>query len=192
LFAVPATCTILGMLFFHIAAFGCKTFKSEAFGFDYKLGYFSADSGGGCVQYVNTGGLPGAFKFGRFIGVVGALLIWVVVAAVMAASCFKYPNSKKYFMIISICMGVLSLFSFLLLVGLSAADSYSLGGGGALAILSAFLWAGGAVSMFHCMNERERAPSTPNKTTATESPEEPAINVTENADELTDHVVIEL
>jgi hypothetical protein len=154
-----------------------------------KIGYWRWDFGdnGSCDKIPSTGlggnGLEGAFKFGRFIGIVGSLLIWVVFAAVMTASCFKYPNPKKYFLIISICMGVLSLFSFLLLVGLSEADSLSLAGGGALAILSAFLWAGGAVSMFFCMNERVRVPAR-NKTTTPKSTEK---NATENADDTTEN-----
>jgi hypothetical protein len=172
------------MLFFHIAAFGCKTFKVDAvnsfYSYDYKLGYWSVDTNGGCAKFGDI--TSGAWKFGRFIGVVGALMIWIIFAAVMTASCFKYPKPKLVFRIISIVMGVVSFLSFLLLVGLSAESTLSLSGGGALAILSAFLWAGGAVSMFFCMNERERVPTSSAKPSDTTNPpdNDPEKNMTEN------------
>ena len=193
---------MIGMIFFHIAAFGCKTFKSEvsssrSFSFDYTSGYWSADTGGSCVKYASSD-VGGAFKFGRFIGVVGALMIWAIVATVAVASFFKYPKPKLVFRGIGICMGVISFFCLLLLVGLSADDSFKLGGGGALAILSAFIWAGGAVSMFLCMNEREGVASmakpSSNTTTApktvttaaaekADTKDDPEITTNENVDD---------
>ena len=178
LYAIPAACTVIGMIFFHIAAFGCKTFKSEVlsagsfyyYSYDYKAGYWSADSGSSCVKFGNSN-ISGVFKFGRFIGVVGALMIWAIFFAVVVASFFKYPKPKLVFRGIGICMGVVSFFSFLLLVGLSEDDSLKLAGGGALAILSAFIWAGGAVSMFLCMNERERVASNAKAPPNTAAPE---------------------
>ena len=209
LYAIPAACTVIGMLFFHIAAFGCTTFKVElstasySYWFNYysystfdaKVGYWSADFGGSCIKYI-TSDVGGALKFGRFIGVVGALMIWAIVAAVAVASFLKYPKPKLVFRGIGICMGVISFFSLILLVGLSTDDSYKLGGGGALAILSAFIWAGGAVSMFLCMNEREGVASiaetssntaAPKTTTATaekaDTKDDPEITTNENIDD---------
>jgi hypothetical protein len=172
MYAVPASLTFVGFIFYHIAAFGCKTFKTESFGgFDYKLGYFSTDSSSGCVHF-NNDGLDGVFRFGRFIGIIGSFMSWAILAAIVVAGFFEYPRQEMYFRIIGICMGVLSFFSFLLLVGLSAEDSLKLAGGGALAILSAFIWAGAAVSMFFCMKTRPNA-----------EPEVQDANTTENADE---------
>jgi hypothetical protein len=186
MYAVPASLTVVGLIFYHIAAFGCKTFKTDLFSVfgasDYKIGYFSADSGSGCVHF-NNDGLDGAFRFGRFIGIVGSFMIWAIFAAIVAAGFFEYPNPKLYFKIIGICMGVLSFFSLLLLVGLSADGSLKLAGGGALAILSAFIWAGAAASMFFCMNVRVRVPTTQLKTRSNAEPEVLDANTTENADE---------
>jgi hypothetical protein len=194
---------VIGMIFYHIAAFGCKTFKAELtsssfyyYSYDYKAGYWSADNGSSCVKFGNSD-ISGVFKFGRFIGVFGALMIWAIFIAVAIASFFKYPKPKIVFRTIGICMGVISFFSFLLLVGLSEDDSLKLAGGGALAILSAFIWAGGAVSMFLCMNERERvtsnaktktSPTTtaPETTTAAEKVDaknDPETTTNENVDD---------
>ena len=179
MYAVPASLTVLGLIFFHVAAFGCKTFKSESFyGYEYKFGYFSGDSGSGCIGFGNDG-LEGVLRFGRFIGIVGALLIWAIFGAIVLASFFEYPKPKTYFLIISICMGVVSFFSFLLLVGLASEGAEALAGGGALAILSAFIWAGAAVSMFFCMKKRVRVPTSQMKNGASAS--DP--NTTENAEE---------
>lgn len=182
MYAVPASLTFVGFIFFHIAAFGCKTFKTDFGGFDYKIGYFSADSSGGCVHFSNDG-LDGVFRFGRFIGIIGSFMTWAIFFAIVLAGFYEYQNPKLYFKIISICMGVLSFFSFLLLVGLSAEDTLKLAGGGALAILSAFIWAGAAASMFFCMNKRARVPTTQLKTKANAEPEVQDVNTTENADE---------
>jgi succinate-acetate transporter protein len=173
------------MIFYHIAAFGCKTFKfgeSNSF-YSAKLGYWSADTNGGCTKY-DVDISNGSWRFGRFVGVFGALMIWAIFAVVMTASCFKYPRPKLVFRTISICMGVISLFSFLLLVGLSSDSALSLSGGGALAIISAFLWAGNAVSMLFCMNERERVPASSTKPeVGTKAPvDDVDKNVTENED----------
>lgn len=174
LFAIPASCTILGLIFFHVAAFGCKTFKAEygsVFGASVstKIGYWKVESpyDNGCLSYGgDNSDLEGVWRFGRFIGVFGALIIWVVFALVMMASCFRYPRPELVFTGIGGCMLVLSLFSFLLLVGLSAdKETLSLAGGGALAILSAFLWFGAAVSIVFVMKERAR-PQQPHGTTA--------------------------
>ena len=202
MYAIPATCTVFGMIFFHIAAFGCKTFKSEFstgsaffgynYSFDSKVGYWSADAGGSCFKYGNAS-VSGAFKFGRFIGVVGALLIWAIFFAVTIASFFKYPQPKRVFRVIGICMGVVSFFSFLLLVGTSE-EYLQLAGGGVLAILSALIWAGGAVSMFLCMNERAtsaaaadtKSPSSaPETTTAAAAPnkEDPEATTNDGVEE---------
>jgi hypothetical protein len=197
-YAIPAACTVIGMIFFHIAAFGCKTFKSElsvnslySYSYDYKAGYWSVDNGSSCVKFGNFD-VSGAFKFGRFIGVVGALMIWAIFFAIVVASFFQYPKPKLVFRTIGISMGVLSFFSFLLLVGLSGDDSLKLAGGGALAILSAFIWAGGAVSMFLCMNERERCvtktsgPAAPETTAAAkevDTKNDPETTTNENVDD---------
>ena len=188
MYAVPAACTVIGMIFFHIAAFGCKTFKAELstagsffdYSYDYKAGYWSADVNGTCIKFDNSD-LGGAFKFGRFIGIVGALMIWAIFIAIIIASFFRYPKPKLIFRVIGICMGVISFFSFLLLVGLSEDDSLQLAGGGALAILSAFIWAGGAVSMFLCMNERERVtPKPQSPETTAETANKKVTTVTKN------------
>lgn len=170
MYAIPAACTFIGMIFFHIAAFGCKTFKESSSFYEYKAGYWGASNGSSCVKFGNAG-ISGAFKFGRFIGVVGALMIWAIFFAVAIASFFKYPKPKLVFRTIGISMGVISFFSFLLLVGLSEDDSLQLAGGGALAILSAFVWAGAAVSMFLCMNERERVVSNAKTSPTSTAPE---------------------
>jgi hypothetical protein len=178
-------------LFFHIAAFGCKTFVSqETFVSEsIQFGYWSIydKSIGGCLRYSNDL-LSSVWKFGRFVGLFGSLIVWFIFAAVMSASCFKYPKPKLCFTIISSCMGIVSLFSFLLLVALSEETSYSLSAGGALAIVSAFVWAGGAVSMFFCMNERKRVPTRPTTQTASNAPTfpqvyEPEIDITANVDD---------
>jgi hypothetical protein len=194
MYAVPAACTLIGMIFFHIAAFGCKTFKASSLFYDYKVGYWSADFGASCVKFGNAG-ISGVIKFGRFIGVVGALMIWAIFFAVAIASFFKYPKPKLVFRTIGINMGVVSFFSFLLLVGKSESDSLQLAGGGALAILSAFIWAGGAVSMFLCMNERERvasntktspsstAPATTAAADKADTQNDPETTTNENVDE---------
>ena len=216
MYAIPAACTLLGMIFYHIAAFGCTTFKYEfsspsdrdlkrtssgnsgstddfidwdsindnndGFGFSYKTGYWSAEAGSGCSAY-SSSSVSGVFKFGRFIGVVGALMIWAIFFAMVVASFFKYPKPKLVFKVIGICMGVLSFFSFLLLVGLSE-DSLKLAGGGAVAILSAFIWAGGAASMFLCMTERERVVAAVTLTPA-KTPQEAPETTVETADNKT-------
>jgi hypothetical protein len=168
------------MSFFNIAAFGCTTFKGHVSSmdsfhyqsYDNKTGYWRAYINGTCVKFDNSD-VGGAFKFGRFIGNVGGLMIAAIFIAIAIASFFRYPKPKLVFRVIGICMGVISFFSFLLLVGLSEDDSLQLAGGGVLAILSAFIWAGGAVSMFFCMNERERVVTpkaqSPQTTTTTET-----------------------
>lgn len=133
---------------------------------------------GGCLRYSNDR-LGSVWKFGRFIGIFGSLLAWMVFGAMMLASCFKYPNPKICFPILGICMGIMSLFSFLLLVGLAnksetfpssnendvsswvpknIENDLYLSAGGVLAIFSGFVWAFGAGSIIVCMNERILVP----------------------------------
>jgi hypothetical protein len=145
---------ILGLIFFHVAVFGCKTFEAN-----YKLGYWGVQNpydGNDCLEY---GVIDGVLKFGRFVGVFGALLSWLIFAVVMSASCFRYPRPKLVFGAIGGCMLLVSLFGFLLLVGLSTnldSSAISLAGGGILAIFAAFLWSGAAFSIVFLMKERNR------------------------------------
>ena len=168
------SCTIIGFLFFHIAAFGCKTFQTinaqrERFDLtstNTRLGYWSVynDDFGGCLRYSNDR-LSSIWKFGRFIGIFGSLLSWLILISVLLASCFKYP--KLCFTVLSICMGIMSLFSFLLLAGLasksdrftnSTGEGFSVTAGSYLAVFAALIWAGGSAAMISCMNERSIVP----------------------------------
>ena len=156
---------MLGLIFFHVAAFGCKTFevdKTELFGVSkVKLGYWGVKhpyDDNSCLGYDNNEEFDGVWKFGRFVGVFGALLVWLVFFLVMTASCFHYPYPKVVFGSIGGCMLLLALFSLLLLVGLSSDTlvDLSISVGGVLSILAAFLWFGAAVSIVFFMKERER------------------------------------
>ena len=90
-------------------------------------------------------------------------------------------------------MGLIAVFSFLLLVGLAEAETLKLSGGGILAVLSALVWTGGAVSMFIGMNERKgvkpaeaiavisgEAPTTSATTISATKDDEPEISVTDD------------
>lgn len=165
---------MLGLIFFHYAAFGCKTFEGSRSDWSrstvtVKFGYWGVENPrtDSCESYVSND-FDGTWKFGRFVGVFGALLSWLVFALVMTASCFRYPYPKVVFWSIGGCMLLLALFSFLLLVGLSSETyegpytlgegvSRSIAAGGVLSILAAFLWFGAAVSIVFFMKERERA-----------------------------------
>ena len=175
MYAIPATCSVVGMIFFHIAAFGCRTFKETYtsdidyyyykyyYTAEYHVGFWGYDNGGSCKAFASGVELEGAFKFGRFVGIVGALFIWAIIVVVILASFFQFPNPKLVFRLIGGCMGLIAVFSFLLLVGLAEAETLKLSGGGILAVLSALVWTGGAVSMFIGMNERKGVKSTATK-----------------------------
>jgi hypothetical protein len=148
---------------YHIAAFSCGTFYENYT--EARLGYYRAEYYyGGCGNFKEAIDLLGfnftaTWKFGRFIAAVGALLVWTIFFAVGAAAFVEYPHpTKRYIVIIAVCMGVVALFSLLLLVGLS--EGYTLGGVGYMAVVSAFLWTGAAVSMFFCMKLRLRPLAT--------------------------------
>lgn len=144
-----------------MAAFGCVTFKNE-YNHDITVGYFKAGYDGNCNSYPgDNSDLPGAIRFGRFIGVVGSLLIWAVFAVVASASFFQYPRPELVFSGVAICMIVLSLFSLLLLSGKASNDQLKVGPGGVLAIFAAFIWFGGAVAIVRFMKERPRTPTAP-------------------------------
>jgi hypothetical protein len=182
MYAVPVVLTVLALVFYHIAAFGCKSFKIDTGTGFYKFGYWSASAGRGrgCVQYV--GEVSGILKFGRFLGVMGALLIWPVFAAVLVGLFSQYTKPKVVFPIVGSCMGLLSFFSFLLLVGLRDDSSAKLSGGGAVAISAAFCWAAAAHSMFVCMNECPVAQAS--TITAVKKPthRDPEHDITENTE----------
>jgi hypothetical protein len=179
-YIAPALCTLIGLIFFHVAAFGCGTFKVASNGrgdADYYLGYFKQGMEGHCASHGgDNADLPGVVRFGRFIGVFGALLIWFVFAVVAAASFFRYPRPKLVFITVGSSMGVLSLFSFLLLSGKSYDDDLTLGPGGILAIFSAFVWIGGAVSIILFMTERPRVGTASAATTTDHKPEITAVD----------------
>ena len=197
---------------FHLAAFGCQTFKGTStyasyyfytysFTSEYELGFWSYYDDGSCESYPDGTTLTGAFKFGRFIGIVGALLIWAIIVVVVMASFFQFPKPKLIFRLVGGCMGLISGFSFLLLVGVAEVENLKLGVGAVLAIISALIWAGGAVSMFLGMNERKGVKSTAAKPAeavavvsgeaptnsatkiATTKDDEPEITVTDNGNE---------
>jgi hypothetical protein len=148
-----------------VAAFGCATFKNEH-NHDITVGYFKAGYNGNCESYQGDNSyLPGVIRFGRFIGVVGSLLIWAVFAFVASAAFFQFPRPELVFSGVAICMVVLSLFSLLLLSGKSYNDELKVGPGGVLAIFAAFLWFGGAVAIVRFMKERPRTPTTAPVTT---------------------------
>jgi hypothetical protein len=158
---------------YHIAAFSCGTFYSVYY--DARLGYYRTELvSGSCGNFKAANAysgytFTGVWKFGRFIAAVGAMLVWIVAIAVGAAAFVEYPHpAKRYISIIISGMGVIAFFSLLLLVGLSA--GYTLGGAGYLAIVSAFVWTGAAVSMFYCVKERLPPPLA-----ATDDSENPAM-----------------
>lgn len=164
---VPALSTVIGLIFFHIAAFGCNTFKAASTSNGYfrvylytvNYGYWSLSNAGGCTKLpYSSFSLSGAIGFGRFIGVLGALLSWVVFAFIVGASFLRYPRSGAVFRTMAACMVVLSAFSLLLVVDLSY-DGSQLGGGGDLAIAAAIIWLGGAVSVLF-VKERPRRDAT--------------------------------
>ena len=188
-------CTLVGFFFFHIAAFGCKTFETVNVQQYYytnsdtstRLGYWSVynDDFRGCLRYSNDQ-LGSIWRFGRFIGIFGSLLAWTVLASILLTSCFKYPKPKISFPTVSICMGIMSLFSFLLLVGLaSRSDRFitstetviSISSGSYLAIFSAFIWAGGSAAMIVCVKERTIAPVPTRPVSRNAGPSHPASNV---------------
>ena len=155
---------MIGLIFFHLAAFGCRTFKltyssdddvfdSEAFHF----GFWTYYEAGACISFPSEviSEFTGYFKFGRAAGVVGSLLIWAIVVVVIMASFFRFPQPKIVFRVIGGCMGLVAVFSGLLLLGLRDEDDLELGVGSILAIVSAAIWVGGAASMVFGMNERQ-------------------------------------
>jgi hypothetical protein len=160
---------VLGLIFFHVAAFGCATFVHEDSD-DFKAGYFKGSVGfdGDCQSYSTPSDLEGPIRFGRFIGVVGAFVVWVVFAVVAIASFFQFPRPELVFSVTAIVMVILSLLSLLLLSGKSALDGYRVGPGGILAIFAAFLWFGGAIAIVRFMKERPRTATT--STTSTKAP----------------------
>lgn len=180
MYAIPAACTVIGLIVFHFAAFGCRTFKesvtiSTDFYYytyydttDFHFGFWSYDNDGSCVSFSDIVDFAASFKFGRFVGVAGAILIWVILIVVIIASFFQFPKPKLVFRLTGGGMALASVFSFLLLVGLSEADTLRLGAGGILAVISALIWAGGAVAMIFGMKERPGvAPNTKNASNAT-------------------------
>lgn len=167
MYAIPLVCSVIGLIMFHYAAFGCYTFTNfeitsigylfypteTYYGFWSYLNDFQY-----CVPYPYYAEFTGSFKIGRFIGVVGAILTWAIIIVVIVGSFFQFSQPKLVFRVIGGCMALSSLFSVLLLVGLSA--GYYLGPGGKVAVVSCVVWAGGAVSMFFGLNEHQRVPST--------------------------------
>jgi hypothetical protein len=163
---------VLGLIFFHVAAFGCSTFKTDVSTYSYygmdagaafrssKQGYWKFESpmdNGKCLKYNDFDGydFTGAWKFGRAVGVIGSLLIWALFFVVAGASFYKYPHPKLLFRVVGGVMMGLSVMSLLLLVGLSSGggESLKIAAGGVLAILSFLVWLGGGVATMFFVKE---------------------------------------
>jgi hypothetical protein len=151
-----------------VAAFGCSLFRIDVWSIlggdnGYTIGYWNVEDpdGGGCLDYDSnfadsSTDLPAAWKIGRAAGVLGALLAWIVLALVGAASFYCYPRPILTFRMIGWFMIVLSPTSLLLLIGKATEDGkyFKLAAGGVLAILSSILWVGGAVATMQFLKER--------------------------------------
>jgi hypothetical protein len=210
MYAIPVACSIFGVLLFHIAAFGCGTFKESvttsshfynytfynttnsdlgSWRLDYDapnffFGFWSYNNHESCVSFPDIVDFAAPFKFGRFVGVAGAILTWIILIVVIIASFFQFPKPKLVFRLTGGGMALVSVFSLLLLVGLLEANTLRLGLGGIRAIISAVIWAGGAVAMIFGMKERPGVtPSTNNASNVT--PAVPDTAATTNAVENT-------
>jgi hypothetical protein len=154
------------MVLFHVAAFGCGTFKHEfetAPGYDnsYSVGYWKVENpepgGSGCVGYGDdTSGLPKVWKIGRAAGVIGSLIIWTIALLVAVASFYSFKNPLSSFRLVGWLMIVMSPMSLLLLVGKFSEDGQYLkiDTGGIVALITSILWLVGAIFTMCGMRER--------------------------------------
>lgn len=200
--------TFFAMLFFCLAAFKCwlmvsgLTDDAKVF-----LGYWSRElaeyamNGGGddgnyCVSWddaTKDNLFDGSWKFGKAIGIMGAILAIVVFFVAIYIVFYKIPS--RFFSFLLCTSVVLAVFSLLLLSGLGSdvcdAEQCHLGPGAYLAIFNFFLWLGAAAlaSKLKALSMEPEYGYPDTKSTAP-SPQYPAITdgveheveVTENDD----------
>jgi hypothetical protein len=162
---VSAACVVLGLTFFHCIAFG-TSFEEAYFyyyssnGNTYKdfnpLGYWYIGYYRGNYQFGYELEDSQIITFGKVIGILGALVSWIILAALKPT--FSNFSDRKITIII-IAMGVVSFFSFLLLIP-AFRTNVKLSGIGSLGILSMFCWAGGAASTYFWMKGRHKSVPT--------------------------------
>jgi hypothetical protein len=172
---VLTVCTISGLILYHIAAFGCKTFQTIVYlenpdtgsfnqEFNQRYGYWGVRTGSECVHLGSVNDID-VWMFGRLIGVIGALINWVIFGMTVASVYWKFPD--QILPKICCCMVLASICSFLLLVGLSETPSFDLlsrnlphspsvelASGGLMAIASGIIWAFSTIWMCIFMNTR--------------------------------------
>ena len=150
--------SFLGVLFFFFAAFTCWLTVSQAHDFKVLVGYWSREipeyaeaaalegrNRNYCVSWdsVTQDSLfDGPWKFGRAVGVVGAMICIPLFLVSLLIICFEFsPQTFAVLACSNIAMAVLSI---LLLSGLGSqvceAEDCRIGAGGACAIIDVCIW----------------------------------------------------
>lgn len=146
-----------------VIGFFCGAYSSELFYNDESVGYYTDCNGYDCLSQPSK-------ATGRFFGIIGTFLLPLVFIALGLSLYFNY-SSKIYYRVIKAMM-VMSLFSFMLLVGFAGlpANSYYgkyLSVGGIMAIVAGLSWLVSAILLYFyvrksvVVKEQEEPTTTP-------------------------------
>ena len=94
LIVAPIVCTIVGLFFFHLAAFACTTLQAETSLGTIRYGYWKVESGSDCIAFGSDSFFTSAVQVSRAFGVIGSLITGVVFVLIMTACCFRFPRSS--------------------------------------------------------------------------------------------------
>jgi len=150
----PIICTGVGLALFQATAFSCNTFDSPNENVGYGFWGWYNDYYEECDDYGDVWDVDAPTKFGRAIGILGALLGWVTFITLLVASCVRFPGPKIFFRILGSCMFVMAIFALLLLVGL-ASEPNEMGGPAYCVIPGALFWIAAGVTTMFFMQERD-------------------------------------
>ena len=179
--------TFLGVLFFFFAAFTCWLTVSQAHDFKVLVGYWSRES----IEYAEASALEGRnrnycvswdsatreslfdgpWKFGRTVGVIGAMICIPLFLVGLLILCFEFsPQTFTALACTNIAMAILSI---LLLSGLGStvceAEHCRIGAGGVCAIVDVFIWIIAAAIAFRMRMQSLAIHGTGGKTTPDKS-----------------------
>ena len=105
LFAIPLTLAILAYALFNYAAFSCKTFKHEEFGYETAyFGFWTYEDEDDECQSIDDDlddldlDWDAAWKTGRAATVIGSVLSYILVIMLLVNSCVRYPRMLFYLM----------------------------------------------------------------------------------------------
>jgi hypothetical protein len=199
----------MAMLFFCLAAFKCWLTVSGLYdetkifvGYwsrelpEYAMNADGGNDGNYCVSWddaTKDSLFDGTWKFGKAVGVMGAML--AIIVFLVSIYIVFYKIATRFFSFMLCSSLVLAVFSLLLLSGLGSdvcdAEQCRMGPGGYLAIVDFFLWLGAAALAFKLKAlSMESENEHPDTKTIASSPQYPAIThgveheveVTENDD----------